>query len=1464
MKPILKLALVLSSIFYPLLTQGQCSSPQLNGIASPCQGYTASYYGSNFGVQLSNFIWPNAASLAPVGGVIVGGGTTADDHIVIQWTQQATYNLIVTATDPTNCTSSDQMTIHVGPPPPTTFTGNFSVCYGPAQVYTAPTGMASYFWSASGGSISGSNSSSTVSVAWQNYAHGFLSLTGTTTTGCPVSILNKQVDISSIIVPTLSPPYQICTNSPTTFTTESGMSNYSWSVTGATILSGQGTNSVVLFAADPNWGSASITISYTSPSSCTVNPSTSTIPITYGPTPSLVGPTSVCTNGVQYSYTTDGGKSGYNWTVTSGSIVSGSGTNSISVLWNTSGSPSIGVKYNDAVSGCTSRLLPQTVTTLQTITPSLSGGASVCQTNPTYFSTDNFTSGFAINWSVSPDGNLFSGGTTSDHTVGYMWSTPGTKTVSVTVTGPGYCSNTTSRSIDVTPYATAVITGPATACLSGPGNNPVSYSTTAVGTSYTWSASNGTITGNNANAVSVNWNAVGNQTLYLNYVASNGCTAFTSTAKTVAVTALPIPSLTGPTNPCEFSAGNVYTTDPLKTGYVWTIPNGATIAAGGGSTNNSVTIDWDQAYGIFPITVRYTDPATGCAGTSNVLNVNVRQGISTPWFTGNPACLGPNNFYTAGISGMASYTWAISPGGTITNGAGTDHITVNWASSGVQWISINYTNSFGCTASAPGVQNITVNPTTTPSIGGSLLTCGPGPTVYYTESNASAYWWQLDATTYTSAGYNFQWGTWSPGTHTVRVKYVDQYGCQSNTTTVSVNAMGAPTPQTIAFPTLPTKIIGDPPFNPGATASSGLGITYSSSNTAVATVSGVNVNIIGKGEATIFAYQPGGTCIAAAPNVGKVLTVNGLPQTITFGVLPAKNFNDPAFTLGATASSGLAVSYTSSNTAVATVTGNTVTIVGGGSTSITANQSGNATYDPAAAVAQILNVNAINQTISFAALPIKTFADPAFNLSSTASSGLPVSFASLNTTVATVSGTTVTIVGGGTATIVASQAGNSNYNAASSVNQTLTVNPAGQTITFGTIPAKTCGISPFDPGATASSGLPISYTSSNAGVATASGNVLTVVAPGSSIITATQTGNANYLAASSVSSTLTVNQVSQTITVYGLPTKTYGDGPFTINASASSGLPISFSSANTSVATVSGSTISIVGAGSTTITATQVGNACVSGASVGQVLTVNQASQSISFSLGQTSYCGTGSISLGATSATSGINPITYSSSNTSVITISGSTANRIGYGDATITASQAASANYNAASVGISVHIASSAGSISTSSGANICHTGGTTITAGSGSNYLWSTGQTSSSIFVSDVGTYTVNYTNSSGCAAFGSINITRSGTNCTNLRIAQEQSDETSDFDPNHVFGISPNPADRSVLVVLSEIAKQDNFVEVYDMLGRNSKSMIIEKGLKEKTMNVEDLNAGIYLINIKDNVRERQRRLVIMRK
>lgn len=168
--------------------------------------------------------------------------------------------------------------------------------------------------------------------------------------------------------------------------------------------------------------------------------------------------------------------------------------------------------------------------------------------------------------------------------------------------------------------------------------------------------------------------------------------------------------------------------------------------------------------------------------------------------------------------------------------------------------------------------------------------------------------------------------------------------------------------QTITFPALPTgKSVGDADFSPGATASSGLTISYLSNNESVLTIVNGQIHIIGVGSATVTANQEGSINYNPAAPVSRSISIAAakLNQTITFPNLPSdKKVGDADFGPGATASSGLSVSYASNNTAVATIIGGQIHIVGVGNATITATQAGNATYNAATPVQRSISIGA--------------------------------------------------------------------------------------------------------------------------------------------------------------------------------------------------------------------------------------------------------------------------------------------------------------------------------------------------------------------------------------------------------------------------------------------------------------------------------------------------------------------------
>jgi hypothetical protein len=639
--------------------------------------------------------------------------------------------------------------------------------------------------------------------------------------------------------------------------------------------------------------------------------------------------------------------------------------------------------------------------------------------------------------------------------------------------------------------------------------------------------------------------------------------------------------------------------------------------------------------------------------------------------------------------------------------------------------------------------------------------------------------------------------------------------------------------QSITFGALSTKTFGDASFTLAATASSGLPVSYVSSNASVATVSGNTVTIIGAGTTTITASQAGDANYAAATSVPQTLTVSKANQAISYAALVSKTFGDAPFNLNATASSGLPISYTSSNTTVATVAGSTVTIVGvgSGSTFLNATQAGNANYNPAPSIGQTLTVVRANQSITFGTLTNKTFGDTPFSLTATTSSSLPVSYTSSNTAVATVSGSIVTIVGAGSTTITASQAGNGNYNPATNVQQALTVSKANQTITFGSLANKTVGDAAFALTATVSSGLSITYSSSNTSVATISGNTITLLALGTTTITASQPGNANYNPATSVQQTLSVKQ-NQTISFSTLPDKTFGDAAFALNATASSSLGVSYSSSNPAVATVAGNTVTIIGAGTTTITASQAGNAGFNAAAdVDQTLTVNKADQNITFATIADKTVGDPSFSLSAT-ASSG-NPVTFSTTS-SKITLTSSQVTIVSSGRVTVTAAQSGDTNYNgAASVDRSFCI-KPAKPIITLSNTN---TASPTLTSNASSGNQW--------------------YLN--GTAISGATNTTLAITQAGVYKVQVQVDDCISTFSDDqplivtaveprtaHQLNVYPNPASEELIIALSGFElNKPVAIKVVDLLGREFHHTT-GKGGEEVRIDVRHYQGGPYIL------------------
>ena len=363
----------------------------------------------------------------------------------------------------------------------------------------------------------------------------------------------------------------------------------------------------------------------------------------------------------------------------------------------------------------------------------------------------------------------------------------------------------------------------------------------------------------------------------------------------------------------------------------------------------------------------------------------------------------------------------------------------------------------------------------------------------------------------------------------------------------------------------------------------------------------------------------------------------------------------------------------------------------------------------------------------------------------TASSGLPVAV-TIKSGPATINGNTVTLTGTGTVVLAADQIGNANYNAASEVTTIFTVSSptisrASNTITFPTITGGVVGGSATLT-ATASSGLQVSYSSTSSNISI-SNNVVSYLAAGPASIIASQAGNSNYLAATSVTNSFTVAQGAATI--ISVPTASSISYPQALSNSVLSGgsgnVPGSFSwttpgtvppvgtntqgvtftpSDTANYASVSTNIMVVVNKGTATVTlgnlsqnydgttksvsvTTAPTNLTVSVTYNGSTnLPVNAGSYPVAGTVVSTNYSGVGTNTLtiakasntitfptitGAvvggsatlTATTSSSLAVTYSTTSTN-ITISNNVVSYLAAGPASIIASQAGNSNYLAA----------------------------------------------------------------------------------------------------------------------------------------------------------------------------------------
>jgi len=704
--------------------------PSLNGAATVCAGVPGNVYITDPGMSI--YFW-----YIPASGTVTAGGTSTDNTVTITWTSPGTAPLGVNYMNAYNCMalSATNLAVSVNyTPTALSLTGN-TFCITPAGVgtitsTTSETGVSYQLYDAGNVAVQSPQDGTGSGLTWSNITPGTgYYVIGSATDNCTSTSNAVDVLTYPVPVPSISGPTPVCVTSTQTYTTETGMTGYNWLVSSGGIIIG----ATEAYLVNVRWDSPgvhTVSVNYIDANNCTAAEPTVynvTVTPTVG-TPTIITiaagsePTCQLTNGTTTTTyaTTATNNTGFNWSLSNPSAGSIGATTGI-MTWANGFSGSVDIQV--IANGCNgpSAMVTRTVSITQTVgTPTaitISAGVEpTCQltngtTTTTYATTATNNTG--ISWSIS---NPSAG--SIDATTGVMtWANGfyGTIDIQVIANGCNGPSAMVTRTVIVTQIPTATISYAGNPfCINITTPQPVTLNGTGAYTGGTYSADPSLSINTSTGAITPDLSLPGTYTVTYYIPASGGCDAVPVTTSVTIGNTIADPTINGSTVLCEASYGYDYTTEAGMLNYNWNVSAGGSIASGGTSTDNTISINWNTA-GAQTVRVTYTSPS-GC----NPLNMGVIDVTVNPRPV--PSLSGPVNACTNAIGnvystdpGMTTYYWYVPFSGIVTaGGSSTDNtITITWTSAGTQPLGVNYQNSFSCLALSATNLPVSVSPSPT-------------------------------------------------------------------------------------------------------------------------------------------------------------------------------------------------------------------------------------------------------------------------------------------------------------------------------------------------------------------------------------------------------------------------------------------------------------------------------------------------------------------------------------------------------------------------------------------------------------------------------------------------------------------------------------------------------------------------------------------------------------------------------
>ncbi|WP_140849167.1 putative Ig domain-containing protein [Sphingomonas glacialis] len=418
-------------------------------------------------------------------------------------------------------------------------------------------------------------------------------------------------------------------------------------------------------------------------------------------------------------------------------------------------------------------------------------------------------------------------------------------------------------------------------------------------------------------------------------------------------------------------------------------------------------------------------------------------------------------------------------------------------------------------------------------------------------------------------------------------------------------------------------------------------------------------------------------------------------QTISFAALSNASLSASPLSLAATASSGLAVAFTSATTAVCTVAGSSITLLTTGTCTINADRPGNTDIAAAPQVQRSFTVTPASLSVTPGAVSGASVggsysqANPASGGTAPYSYTLAAGALPAGTTLGASTGTVTGVPTSAGAFSYAIQASDSQGIPATATGATVSgsIAQGSQTISFAALANASLSASPLSLSATASSGLAVAFSSATSTVCTVAGSSVTLLTTGTCTINADQPGNADIAAAPQVQRSFTVTPASLSVTPGAVSGTSVGGSYSQANPATGGTAPYSYTLASgalpagttlgASTGTVSGVPTS-AGAFSYAIQASDSQGVPVTATGATVSGSIAQGTQTISFAALAHASLSASPLTLAAT-ASSGL-AVTFTSATTGVCTVAGSSVTLLTTGTCTINADQPGNADIAAA----------------------------------------------------------------------------------------------------------------------------------------------------------------------------------------